>query len=333
MKTKRKMIGKMKNNHTFQQALNKIKSCSNIGIVGHINPDGDSIGSLLAMGMALKQINDKNISMIIEEDIPKIYRFLPGTDEIRCSNQDEEFDLLITLDCSDFSRVGIDKSIIAKSSYIISLDHHKSNDYFGDMNFVYPNISSTGEIVYNFLSSMKFNITKEIATCLYVSISTDTGSFKYDNTSPDTHEIIADLMRKKIDLNVIATNVYQSKSLERTKLFIESINGMELYFSNRFGIVTVTQDIINKCNATIQDVEGIIEFVRDIDTVTVACILKELEDEVIKVGFRSKNDIDVADIAQIFGGGGHARAAGCTIYATVEKAKEMILNEIQKVIR
>lgn len=318
---------------SFNQVIDRINSSKNICIISHVNPDGDSIGSLLGLGLALKKYKDKRIKLAINDEIPKNYKFLPGIEYLEKTQKDEAFDLLITLDCSDLKRLGLGKYVTDNADFIINIDHHKSNDFFGDENIVFPGYSSTGEILFNLLKAMNIEIDTEIATCLYVSISTDTGSFKYDSTSPDTLEVAANLMRKNIDLNKITTNVYQSRSLEKTCLLIKSLNSMELYMDNRIGIISVTEEMIEDCNAAIQDIDGIIEFVRDIDTVEVACMLKELDQEVIKVGFRSKKDIDVAEIAMSFEGGGHSRASGCTIYDTIDNSKDKVLDEIKKAFR
>lgn len=318
---------------SFNQVIDRINSSKNICIISHVNPDGDSIGSLLGLGLALKKYKDKRIKLAINDEIPKIYTFLPGIEYLEKTQKDEAFDLLIALDCSDLKRLGLGKYVTDNADFIINIDHHKSNDFFGDENIVFPGYSSTGEILFNLLKAMNIEIDTEIATCLYVSISTDTGSFKYDSTSPNTLEVAANLMRKNIDLNKITTSVYQSRSLEKTCLLIKSLNSMELYMDNRIGIISVTEEMIESCNAALQDIDGIIEFVRDIDTVEVACMLKELDQEVIKVGFRSKKDIDVAEIAMSFEGGGHSRASGCTIYDTIDNSKDKVLDEIKKAFR
>ncbi|WP_202708741.1 DHH family phosphoesterase [Sporosalibacterium faouarense] len=323
---------KMKNN-SFNDIKEKINSSEKICLIAHVNPDGDSIGSLLGLGLALKKDKDKVVKIALNDELPKNFKFLPGTEYLESTKEEESFDLLITLDCSDLNRLGKGKYIANNADYIINIDHHISNDYFGDMNIVFPNFSSTGEIVFTLAEAIDLDIDKNIATCLYVAISTDTGSFKYDSTSPDTFRVASELLKKEINLNEITRNVYQSRSLERTNLLIKSLNSMELYENNRLAMASVTRDMIDDCNASIQDIDGTIDFIRDIDGVEVACILKEYGQEEIKVGFRSKSDVDVANVAEKFGGGGHRKASGCTIYDKIDKAREMILEEIKKALR
>lgn len=324
---------KILNNDSLREAIDKIKKSNSICLISHINPDGDSIGSLLGLGIALSHFKDKKITLAKVDEIPKEYKFLPKIDFIQEVDENEVFDLVITLDCGDLFRLGRSKHITDNTDFIINIDHHKSNDFFGDINIVDSNMSSTGELVYYLLREMDLDINTDIATSLYVSISTDTGSFKYDNTSPSTLEVAAELLRKGIDINKITTEIYQSKSLVKTKLLVRSLSDMEMHLDNKIGIAVVTKDMIEECNATIQDVDGIIESIRDIDGVEVACILKEVDQEEIKVGFRSKRDIDVARIAEIFRGGGHKKASGCTVYKRMEEAKKEVIDEIIKTFR
>ena len=320
-------------NNLFKNAIDKIKDSKSICVISHVNPDGDSIGSTLALGMALMTNVKGTITVAKSDVIPESFTFLSGIEEYREINKGEKFDLLITLDCSDSYRLGNYSWIMENSNYVINIDHHVSNNNFGNLNIVDSGASSTGEIVYRLLTKMGITITKEIATLLYVAISTDTGSFKYDSTSSSTHRIAANLLECDIDLNCITRNIYQSRSLSKTNTLIGALNTLKLYNDNKIGIVFVTQDMLNKTNSSIYDVEGIIDFVRDIDTVEVACILKEVHPLEIKASFRSKKYVDVAKIAEYFNGGGHKRAAGCTIKDNIKNAEKEILDIILKTFR
>ena len=180
---------------------------------------------------------------------------------------------------------------------------------------------------------MGVEIDKDIATCLYTAISTDTGSFMYSNTSYKTHLIVADLLKIGIDNNHINVNLYQSRSMERTKLFIDSLNRLEFFLDGKIGVITVTQNMLKDNNAKLEDTEGIVSFIRDINSVEVACLLKEIDKSEIKASVRSKKEIDVSKICNKFDGGGHVRAAGCTIYSEIGTAKELILEEIKMAFR
>src|SRR5699024_10612367 len=309
-----------------------INNSKNIYIGSHINPDGDNIGSLLALGMALKEIG-KTVHILKVDNIPKDYQFLPNVHLISKPTQDEEFDLFIALDCSDLDRLGSGKEIALKANKILNIDHHITNDNFGHINMVFPPASSTGEIVYYLIKKLNIPINRDVAECLYVAISTDTGSFMYDSTSSNTHRVAAELLDKGINLNKITTQLYQSRSLERTRLFIEALKNLNLYYDGKVGTIKITQKMLKDNKATMEDTEGIISFIRDIENIEVACILKEYDKKEIKLSLRSKKYLDVSKVCLEFSGGGHKRAAGCTIFKDIEEAEESVLNSIKGYLR
>ncbi len=319
-------------NQSVDEAIKTIKESKHIYMGSHIQPDGDNIGSLLALGIALKRLG-KDVHIVKVDNIPKDYHFLPEIHLIKEPEECMDIDLFIALDSSDFDRLGKGKEIALKANKIINIDHHITNNNFGHINIVSPLSSSTGEIIYFFIKELGLDIDKKIATCLYVAISTDTGSFMYDSTTSTTHKVAADLLNRKIDLNNIITNIYQNKSLEKTKLFIDSLNNLKFYFNGKVGLVKVTQKMLNNNNASMEDTEGIVSFIRDIEGIEVACILKEFHKEEIKASLRSKKYLDVSKVCLEFNGGGHKRAAGCTIYKSIEDAEKDILASIKKYLR
>lgn len=322
------MINNIEN--LFDLAIEQINESKNIYIVSHVQPDGDNIGSMLALWMALRNIKEK-VFILKSDDIPSDFLFLPNVGMIRDYNHDEEIDLLITLDASDEGRLGQNKTLLSKAKVVINIDHHISNNNFGRINIIDSNASATGELVYKLISKMNITIDKDIASCIYTAISSDTGSFMYDNTSAETHKIAAELLKVGIDKSSININLYQNRSMERTILFIKALETLNLYFENKVAIVKVTQDMVEKSNAKMEDTEGIVSFIREIAPVEIAIILKEFKEEEIKVSMRSKRFIDVSQICASFGGGGHIRAAGCTINYPMPVAEELILNQLEKV--
>lgn len=316
----------------IKEAINIIKESNNIFIASHVQPDGDNLGSSLALAMAIKKLN-KNPKVIKVDSVPLDFNFLPGINLIKKYDIDQSIDLLISLDSGDLNRLGVGKQFALKANKVINIDHHVSNDNFGDINIVSTSSAATGEIIYEIIKEMGVDIDKDIATCLYTAISTDTGSFMYSNTSHTTHSIAADLLRKGIDINNININLYQNKSMEKTKLFINSLKNLEIFNNNKIGIVSITPEILKNSGAKLEDTEGIISFIRNIGSIEVACLLKEMDNNVIKVSLRSKKIMDVSKIANKFDGGGHVRAAGCTIYENIDKAKELILEEIKLACR
>lgn len=314
----------------MEEAISIIRKSKNIYIASHVQPDGDNLGSCIALGLALKKIKN-DVFILKVDDIPSDFLFLPGIDMIKDFNSEDEVDLFITLDSGDINRLGKNKDLINLSKTVINLDHHISNTNFGNINVVDTNASSTCEVVYELISKMEIEIDKDIATCLYVGISTDTGSFMYESTSSRTHEIAAKLINFNIDKKNININLYQNRSLNRTNLFIKVLGTLDMHFNNQVGVIEVTNKILEDTNTLMDDTEGIVSFIRDIDTVEVALILKEITPNQIKVSIRSKKIVDVSEISLNFNGGGHKRAAGCTINEPIEVAKRLILNEIKKV--
>lgn len=312
-------------------AKEKIFESKNIYIASHVQPDGDNLGSMLALGLALKKINE-NVYMVKTDPIPSDFMFLPGVENIKEIIDYGDVDLFITLDSSDIERLGQNKRLIDKANFVINIDHHISNTDYGDINIVDSTSGSTAELVFELINILNIKVDKDIGTCIYTGISTDTGSFMYDNTRPETHLIAAELLKIGIDKKNIILNVYQNKSIEKTKLFIKTIENLKTFIDNKVAVVHVTKDILRGTGAKMEDTDGIISFIRDIEPVEVAIVLKELETKEIKVSMRSKKYVNVSEICSKFNGGGHIRAAGCTIYNSLEFAETALINELKKIL-
>lgn len=314
----------------FNKAIKEIKDAENIYIASHIQPDGDNIGSLLGLGLALKKMN-KRVFMLKTDYIPKDFKFLPDVDSI--SEYDgSDIDLFIALDSSDENRLGTNKELLEKANMIVNIDHHLSNTNFGNINIVDSKAAATCQMVFKLIKKMEVDLDKEIATCLYTGISTDTGSFMYENANEETHLIAAELLRVGIDKQEININIWQNKSLLKTKLFIKTLETLETCFEDKLAIVQVTRDNLRSVGASMEDSEGIVSFVRDIEDVEVAVMLKEFEEDEIKVSMRSKRYIDVSKVCSLFGGGGHKKAAGCTINSNLKQVKNDIIDALEKII-
>lgn len=326
------MTGELKK--ATESALELINRYNNIYICSHIQPDGDSLGSILALAMAIKKLKKKgNINVVKVDNIPSYFNFLPNIDIIEEKDVNQEVELFIALDSSDKERLGIGAEFLSKAKAVINIDHHVTNEFFGDINIVLPSSGSTCEIVYKIIKYMDIEIDRDIATCLYTGINTDTGRFMYSNTTYETHMIVADLIKTGIDINDININIYQNVSIERTRLLLEALNQLELHDNGKVGVVVVTQEMLEKTKASMEDTEGIISFVMGINTIEAACLLKEVSYKEVKISLRSKKYVDVSKISAKFGGGGHIRAAGCTINDDLKTAKEMVLKEILANIR
>lgn len=301
-------------------------------ILPHILPDGDTLGSSLALKNALKAMGIDAL-IILDDEIPSNLKFILDDNSIMSTDCFLSLgfspDLIITIDTSDIERLGERGRLLDLNKEILNIDHHRTNTNYGKYNLVYPEDSSCGEIIYRIIKELNLELNKYIAECLYVSISTDTGSFKYSNATAATLRIAADLLAAGIDKTRIITELYQNKPINKIRLIADALNTLEIHYSGKLSIMCLSLDMFNQNNIHPSESDGIIEYGRDIEGIDVAVLLKELSQGEIKVGFRSKYDFDVSLIAQNFKGGGHRNASGCTIFDTIENAKQMILEEFK----
>lgn len=310
----------------YAKIISKIKESNKIAIMSHVMPDGDNVGSSLALYNGLIKLG-KDVSFILDDDIPKLYRFLKSSDKVRRPGKYESFDTVIALDCGDAERLGKSKLYLGKN-FVINIDHHVSNDEFGNINLVDTNASATGEIIYHIIKLLGIDIDKEISECIYTAIVTDTGKFQYSNTNSRTHQIAGELINNGVNVSHMFERIYQNSSKEKIILIKTALSSLEFFHNDSISCVSLTLEQTEQVNALDEDSEGIINLARDIECVEAAVFLKEMEPRKIKVGLRSKKVVDVAAVALQFGGGGHVRAAGCTMYGTVEEVKEKIVNAL-----
>lgn len=312
-----------------KEVFNLINNSQNICIAGHKAPDGDCIGSVMALYEFLKPLN-KNLTVCIDGNIPFNYKPFVEENVIAKEYDNREFDLLFILDCSDAERLGKFKDVFRNAKKSVCIDHHKTNESYADINIIDSSISSTGELLYDVLKTSGRQLTKQIAVYIYIAILTDTGKFSYSNTTGQTHRKTAELIDLGVDVAEIDNIVYNSKPSNVVKAFIECIGGIELYYDNKFGITSITRDILERNNVDMGDIDGVVEFIREIKEVEVSCVLKEYEEKNTKVSLRSKNDIDVSAVSVKFGGGGHAKAAGFEIDDTVENTRKLLIDTFKE---
>jgi phosphoesterase RecJ-like protein len=306
--------------------VDKIMESNKIAIMSHIMPDGDNVGSSLALYNALKK-SGKDVYLILDDEIPKIYKFLKNSDKVERPGQYESFDAVIALDCGDAGRLGKSR-LYLENNFVINIDHHISNDEFGDLNLVDSNAAATAEIIYQIIKILGIEMDSEIAECLYTAIVTDTGQFQYSNTTSETHQIIGDLIRSGVNVSLMFERIYQNSSKEKVMLMKTALDTLEFFHDDRISCISLTLEQMRRINAAEEDSDGIINLARDIECVEVAIFLKELEPGRIKVGLRSKKSVDVASVSLQFGGGGHVRAAGCTLNGTIEDVKAKVLDAV-----
>lgn len=303
-----------------------IKESANIIILSHIAPDGDSIGSSLALLKALKKWN-KNVKFVLDDEVPETYKFLAGADKVEKPCNNDDYDVVIVLDSGDIGRLGKSAKYLNKKR-IINIDHHISNTSFGTYNLIDSNAAATSELVYNIIKMLGIDIDKEIAECLYIGIVTDTGQFQYSNTTSVTHNIAGDLINYGVNSSKLYRKIYQNNTKEKMKLIGEAIESLEFYLNDKISCITIKKEQFNEIGANDEDADGIINFARDINTVEVALFFRENSDGKVKVGFRSKDYIDVNIAAEQFGGGGHKRASGATIVGDIDIVKEQVIKKV-----
>lgn len=320
----------------IENIIDYINRSNDFIVTSHISPDGDNIGSTLSMYNSLKKLK-KNVYYVLDDTPPKNLEFLLKDVNILKSN---EFNIdkfnIISLDCGDRKRICLSDEIKDKAQKIICIDHHASNDKYGDLNYIDTNASSTCELVYNVLVAYnkKYNIDlidENIATFLYTGLVTDTGNFMYSNTHPTSFDMAKNLLLKGAKKENIIQNIFQSNSANYYKLLGEALNTLDI-IDNKVACISITKEMLKRNIISFNDVDGITSYTRDIEGIEVGILLKEKKDNEIKVSLRSKSYVDVSKIAQSFGGGGHIKAAGCTIYDTIENTKKKIIDSVLKTI-
>lgn len=310
--------------------ISTIRKSNKIGVTFHLSPDGDALGSSLALMQSLKKLG-KDCYIISKEKIPEVYNFLPYADEINMSIGEvlDETDCVIVLDCGNLERIAGDLKLKSKHYVLINMDHHLSNDLYGDLNFVDTNAAAVGEIIYQIIRLMGIVMDKDMATCMYTSLVTDTGGFKYSNTTSVTHTIAGDLINIGIDFSDIHRIIFENKKYERVKLYAKAIDTINLMFDNKLCVMEVTKKMLNEVGVEPSDTSDIVSIGMGIDVVEVCALLKE-SDGGIKVSLRSKKDLDVRKIAESFGGGGHTKAAGLFLKTSLDEAKNIIIKAVEK---
>jgi len=320
----------------MNKVIEALKKNKRFLISAHVNLEGDSIGSQLAMKELVIGLGKE--ALILDDDgVPEHYRFLPKADEISNDLGTKfEFDAAIVLDCPTLKRTGRVADIIkASNKPVLNIDHHISNESFGGVNWVDSNASSAGEMVFKLFKETGVPLTKEGALCLYIAILTDTGSFNYDNTSRITHEIAGELLGYGLEPALVSETVYERRSLSDIKLLGLVLSTITMNPSGEVAYLEITKDMLRKTGADISKSEGIINYPRSIDKVRIAILFKDdLKSQgMINISFRSKGDVDVNKIASSFGGGGHAKAAGCCVKGSLTEVKRMVLAKAEEALR
>lgn len=315
---------------TINNVIEKIKESKKIAITFHSSPDGDSLGSSTALTLALRSLG-KHCSILCKEALPKTFSYLPCSEEITGENYtvDSDTDLVIVLDCGDFKRINADILSEDRDYTLINVDHHMSNEQYGDINYVDTKAAAVGEIIYRMLKLLNVTLTKDIGVALYTSLLTDTGSFRHSNTTIDTHNIAGEIINTGIDFSEIHRIIFDNKSFNKVKLYGKVIESMTLECNKKVVFMELTNEMLQELDLDGSDTSDLIAFGSKVEGSEVTVLIKEAENGV-KVSLRSKSKVDVREIAEGFNGGGHIRAAGFMVEDNIQNIKEKLITILEK---
>ncbi|MCL2336083.1 MAG: bifunctional oligoribonuclease/PAP phosphatase NrnA [Firmicutes bacterium] len=301
-----------------------LRNAGSVALCGHIMPDGDSLGSVLALGLALRRMG-KRVQLLSPDPLPDQYlNLLPGAAEIQLELQGEWPEVLVALDCSDPERLGRFAPLLNSFNTVVIIDHHAGGIDFGHFYLNDAQSPATGELVYELLRALPADIDAAIALCIYVSINTDTGAFRYGLVRPATHRIIAALMETGIDTGWINRQLYEEQPLVSLQVLSEALKTLTVSSCGRLASMYIARETLNRLNARDEHADGVISYPRTIKGVELAMFFRELADGKWKVSFRSKYFLDVNKLASQFGGGGHYRASGCTVEGKLADVRRQV---------
>lgn len=321
-----------------EQVKAAIQQADNLVLATHINPDGDAIGSLLGM-MHIAQGMGKKVFAYADEPVSPLYRFLAGSGHVQTGlegladfvDQAEGNILAVSLDCGDRERLGKNGPQLLQIRPFLVIDHHQGNNGFGDIAWVEPGRSSTGEMVYDLAESLGQEISTDASECLYAAITTDTGSFKYDSTSAHTMQVARDLIVRGVKPAVISSNLYDNYTLGRLHLLQEVLAGLEMYNKDRIAVIRVTRNMLERTFTTMEDTEHFINLPRSVRSVRVAVFIKEADQHSVSVSMRAKGRCDVSKVAAKLGGGGHKNASGFRCHnKSIDDVRDLLIPLLQQ---
>jgi phosphoesterase RecJ-like protein len=316
----------------IDRIVEAIKESETICIVGHVRPDGDCAGSQLGLSLALLNAG-KKVTCWNQDSIPAKLAFLDTKKLMEKPEKGRQFDCVIATDCASLERLGTAAECINERKIFINIDHHTSNTRYADMNWIAAREPSTGELIFRLLKVANWPITPAISDCLFTAVSTDTGSFQYPTTRPATYHVAGELVKRGANLAKICDEVYQSYPLARVRLLRHVYNKFRLTHDNQIAYFWLKKADYARTGSNPSDSEGLIDHIRAIEPVVVACVFEEVEPELTRISFRSKSPkVDVNKVAQTFGGGGHPAAAGARVQGTPLSTQRRVISLLKKAL-
>ena len=311
----------------------ELKNNERFLVATHVNPDGDAIGSLGALALVLEGM-DKQVVAYCQDEVPLFLRFLPYSDRIvREISGPDHFEVAVVLDCGELDRIGSAAEVLQHVGKIIHIDHHSSSDDFGQINLVRPECSSTAEILYEIFQAIPVSLTPEAAENIYTAILTDTGSFRFANTTPKALAIAAEMVELGVLPEKVAGEIYDSMSPERIELLSLSLNTLTLRKNGRVAAMHVSRRMLEETGTSLIDTDGFVNYPRAISTAEIAIFFREMDGNEVNVSLRSRGGLNVAEFARIHGGGGHNNAAACRLKGSLSEVKEKILTAAEEYIQ
>lgn len=317
----------------MHKVLQTIKRHKTFLVTTHVNPDPDALCSQLAVAMYLRSIG-KKVHAINQDPLAKRFDFLPGAKSIKAYKEGMRvsFDAVIVVDCGELDRIGKVQKLLGHGEVIISIDHHTTNDRFGDLNLVDERASSTAEVLYEFFTKARCALTKALAVHLYLGMMTDTGSFRFENTTPRVHEIASRLLKFKFSVSDLYRRIYECVPHDDFKEFAKLITRFDVFFNGRVICLELPKKVVAKFSEDFDLRDAIFKSLRSIKGVELFAIFSEADPKKTRVNFRSVRKVDVARLAGHFKGGGHKRASGCMVDAGLKQARQRVLDEVRKII-
>jgi phosphoesterase RecJ-like protein len=308
----------------FRKIKNIIDKGERFLITTHIDPDGDALGSSFSLYWVLDSLQKKPF-IYIRDQVPYMYEFLPRPPRFSHSElPDGSYDAVFVLDCGNLFRVGKGHERLKEKGALINIDHHTTNETFGVVNVINQDSSSTAEILYKLYKSLKAPMTFNVAVNLYTAIFTDTGSFRYPNTNSEAFLICEEMTKYGVSPSHVAEMVHENHPKERFFLLGEVLSSLETHKGATVALAQVTQAMFRKTGTSKEHTEGFVENIKEIRGIDVAILIREINGHQYKVSMRSKGNTDVAKVCNLFGGGGHRNAAGCTIDGTIMQVKDRL---------
>lgn len=324
----------MSHPNLLQEAVRFMREHDRFLVLSHVNPDGDATGSALAVALMLEQLGKEYI-VANEGETPAKFSFLPRFDRLRNLTQQpltETFAAVIAVDCADRSRMGDVQALFAPQAALLNIDHHPTNDGFGSVNLIQTEAAATAEILFEVAAAAGMSFNEELALCIYTGLLTDTGGFRYSNTSPRVMEIASKLLGYGVKPGEVAERCLEEISYSHVKILRRALQTLTLSHRDQIASITVKLEDFAETGAEREDASGLVNYCRNIEGVQVGVSFVEAEKGVVKVSMRARDRIDVAAIAKQLGGGGHAKAAGCTLRGELEQVQQQVWQALEQAL-